>query len=347
MKSLRESRRNFVKNSTLATGMAAIGTFATAKQTVAAEKATDRLPREVWIAGLSQMGMQTDTPQEMVKEVLLSLEKALFYKPDIICLPEVFPTSNIGQHLDTAEKLKFHEQVLPQFSDFARANKCYVICPIYTEENGKAYNAAVVLDRQGQKAGEYRKIHLTEGEIEWGLTPGPLDPTVFKTDIGIIGIQICFDIEWDDGWTKLRDQGAEIVFWPSAFAGGQALNFKAIQHKYAIASSTRKNTAKLCDITGEVITSTGIWDRNIYCGAINLEKAFLHTWPYVQRFDEVRKKYGRKVKITTFHEEEWSIIESLSPEVSIANVLKEFELETYEKLIQDSETAQDKARGSV
>jgi predicted amidohydrolase len=345
MKSHKESRRNFIKKSVLTTGMAAIGSYGTGRASSITERTSDKLPREVWIAGLSQMGIQTETSEEMVKEVLQTLKKALFYQPDIVCLPEVFPTSNIEQRLDTADKIKMHEKALPQFSDFAKENKCYVICPVYTTENGKAYNAAVALDRDGNKAGEYRKIHLTEGEIEWGLTPGPLNPPVFKTDFGIIGIQICFDIEWDDGWKALREQGAEITFWPSAFAGGQALNMKAIQHKYVVASSTRKNTSKLCDITGEDITKTGIWDRNIYCGAVNLEKAFLHTWPYVNRFDEVRKKYGRKVRITTFHEEEWSIIESLSSEIQVADILKEFELETYEKLIEDSEIAQKEARG--
>jgi len=324
--------------------MAAIGSYAMAKSSSISESTGDKLPREVWIAGLSQMGMQTETSQQIVEEILQSLKKALFYQPDVICLPEVFPTSNIVQQLSLSDKLKLSEKVLQQFSEFAQVNNCYVICPLYTSEDGKAYNSAVVFNREGQKVGEYHKIHLTEGEIENGLTPGPLQPPVFKTDFGIIGIQICFDIEWDDGWTKLRDQGAEIVFWPSAFAGGQALNFKAIQHKYVVASSTRKNTAKLCDITGEVITKTGIWDRNSYCGAVNLEKAFLHTWPYVNRFNDIRKKYGRKIRITTFHEEEWSIIESLSPDILVADILKEFELETYEKLIKDSEIAQKKAR---
>jgi predicted amidohydrolase len=344
MKPQKESRRNFIKKSALTTGMAAIGTYGAARTSSISEGTIEKLRREVWIAGLSQMGMRTETSEQMVKGILQSLKKALFYQPDIICLPEVFPTSNIEHRLDTDEKIKLHEKALPQFAEFAKENKCYVICPIYTTENGKAYNAAVILDREGQKVGEYRKIHLTEGEIEWGLTPGPLKPLVFKTDFGIIGVQICFDIEWDDGWSALREQGAEITFWPSAFAGGQALNMKAIQHKYVVASSTRKNTSKLCDITGEEITKTGIWDRNIYCGAINLEKAFLHTWPYVNRFNEIRKKYGRKVRITTFHEEEWSIIESLSPDIQVADILEEFELETYEKLISDSEKAQVKAR---
>jgi len=345
METPKVSRRNFIKKSALTTSMASLGTYGLAKNSIKNGNSENKLPREVWIAGISQMGMQTETSEQMVEETLQSLKKVLFYQPDIICLPEVFPTSNIEKRLSTEDKLELHEKALPQFSDFARENKCYVICPIYTTENGKAYNAAVVLDRNGQNIGEYRKIHLTEGEIEWGLTPGPLNPPIFKTDFGIIGVQICFDIEWDDGWTRLQEQGAEIVFWPSAFAGGQAVNFKATQHKYVVATSTRKNTAKLCDMTGEVLAQTGIWNKNAYCGSVNLEKAFLHTWPYVQRFDEIRKKYGRKIKITTFHEEEWSIIESLSPDVFVADILKEYELETYEKLINDSELAQIKARG--
>jgi predicted amidohydrolase len=341
-----KSRRNFLKKSALTTGVVALGSHSYAENSSLREKYDQKLRREVWISAISQMGLQTESSQLMMEEILQILENAKFYNPDVICLPEVFPTSNIEKQLDLGDKLKLHEKSLMHLSDFAGKNKCYVICPIYTSENGKVYNAAVILDREGQKVGEYRKIHLTEGEIEWGLTPGPLDPPVFKTDFGIIGAQICFDIEWDDGWTKLQNQGAEIVFWPSAFAGGQAVNFKAIQHKYVIATSTRKNTAKLCDITGEVIAQTGIWDKNIYCGSVNLEKAFLHTWPYVRRFDEIRKKYGRKVKITTFHEEEWSIIESLSPEIFVADIIKEFDLETYEKLIKDSEEAQIKARNA-
>ena len=338
------SRRSFIKKSAITTSIATIGSYGYANQSSAQEKMEKRLPREVWIAGISQMDMQTQTPQLMAEEIIQILNEAVHYQPDVICLPEVFPTSNIEQKLSLSEKLEVSEEILELFSNFAKQHNSYIICPLYTSENGKAYNSGVVFNTEGKNLGEYRKIHLTEGEIENGLTPGPLQPPVFQTDFGTIGIQICFDIEWDDGWTKLRDQGAEIVFWPSAFAGGQAVNFKAIQHKYVVASSTRKNTAKLCDVTGEVIAQTGIWDKNYYCAPVNLEKAFLHTWPYVNRFSEIRKKYGRKVRITTFHEEEWSIIESLSPDILVADILKEFELETYEKLIQDSEIVQIKAR---
>lgn len=326
------------------TGLAAAGSYGLANNLSAPEKIKNRLPREVWIAGISQMDLYTKTPQLMLEELVRITKKALVYQPDVICLPEVFPTSNVDQKLSLSDKLKASESALEQFSSLAKQNNCYVICPVFIAESGKAYNAAVVLDRKGDALGEYRKMHLTVGEIESGLTPGPLDPPVFQTDFGTIGIQICFDIMLDDGWTKLEKQGAEIVFWPSAYAGGEVVNTKAHQHRYVVATGTRKNTSKICDVTGEVIVQTGIWDKNYYCAPVNLEKAFLHTWPFVSHFDEIRSKYGRKVQITTFHEEEWSVIESLSPDIKVSDILSEFDLKTYNQLTHNAEIAQIKAR---
>ncbi len=345
MKSESISRRNFLEKGLITTGAVAVGAAP-----VSAEHAIDKpvppekLPREVWIATTSQTDLRTENPEKMLQLMLGVLQKAIVLQPDIVCLPEVFATSSVEQKLNHSEKNKVTEMVLKRMSLFSKTNSCYSICPVYTTENGHSYNAAVVLDRQGNRIGEYRKIHLTENEIKAGLTPGPLTPPVFKTDFGIIGIQICFDMLWDDGWKALRQQGAEIIFWPSAYAGGQIVNAKAWQNKCVIVSSTRKNRAKICDIAGNVVAQTGNWDNNLICASVNLEKAFLHSWPYSRRFNDIREKYGRKIRITNYHEEEWSILESLSPNILIKDILKEFDLKTYEQHLFDSELAQNKAR---
>ncbi len=336
------SRRTFLKNA--AAGIAASGSLIIPENSASPAENTGKLPREVWIAGISQMEINKATYSAMLEKILQILEEKKNYTPDIICLPEVFPTSNVTQKYSLDEKLKIGDEAVIRFSEFARQNNCYVVCPVYTVEKEKAYNSAVLIDRKGNRSGMYHKIHLTEDEIEGGLTPGPVDPPVFKTDCGIVGVQICFDIMWDDGWTALEKKGAEIVFWPSAYAGGIPVNTKAWQHRYIVVSSTRKNTSKICDITGQVITQTGIWDKNYFCAPVNLEKAFLHTWPFVNRFDEIRKKYDRKIRITNFHEEEWSIIESLSPEIAVNDILKEFNLKSYRQHREDSEQAQLRAR---
>jgi hypothetical protein len=79
---------------------------------------------------------------------------------------------------------------------------------------------------------------------------------------------------------------------------------------------------------------------------VNLEKAFIDTWPHVKRFDEIRAKYRRKINLTTYGEEQWTVIESLSPDVFVADILKEFGIKTYRQDVQEAEAIQIKARQS-
>ena len=342
------TRRSFLQRTSLGCGLAVLAGAAkgsAASPPIEPRPPEKRLPREVWVATISQNRMEAANYGEMTRKMLSRMEQVVSYQPDIICLPEVFPFVNLSSGrppLSEVAEAPIGEISKP-FAQFARQHRCYVVCPIYTKSEGRYYNAAVFIDREGKLLGEYRKIHPTIGEIDDGVTPGPVQPPVFKTAFGIVGAQICFDIEWYDGWENLRKAGAEMVFWPSAFAGGSVVNAKAWQNKYVVVSSTRKDTSKICDISGEEVAATNRWTDWV-CAPVNLEKAFLHTWPFCNRFQDVRAKYGRQIHIKTFAEEEWSIIESRSPEVKIADVLKEFEFQTYEELIQSAEQRQRKAR---
>jgi predicted amidohydrolase len=306
------------------------------------EKKSSERPREVWIAAMTNTGAE-GTFKEKTDAMLQQMENAVPFKPDIYCLPETF--------LDPAQKsLETNAEdgsgrIAGPFQAFAKKNSCYVICPLNTVENGKYYNAAVLIDRQGKMIGQYRKCRITEEEVEqMGITPGPIDPPVFKTDFGTIGVQICFDIEWPETWRALAKKGAEIVFWPSAFAAGKKLNAKAWENQYVVVSSTLKNRTRIIDINGEEVAASGNWSSWGVCAPVNLEKAFLASWPYVLSFPAIQKKYGRKVKITSLSEEEFSIIESLSPEVKIADVMKEFKLKTYREHLASSQLKQDAKR---
>ncbi len=340
MKSKNISRRSFVRKTALTTGMASFAPLGI----MGSGSAGNSPAKEAWIAGVSQMGLTASTPQEMSRQVLEILKDIVPYKPDFVCLPEAFPFTFITSKLSTTEKADISEEILQHYSDFSRQNNCYTVCPVYTRSDGTIYNSAVILDRTGKRAGVYNKIHPTEGEIDDGIGAGALFQPAIPTEFGPVGAQVCFDINWDDGWNMLKQQGSKIIFWPSAYAGGITVNSRAWKHKCVIATGTQKNTSKLCDITGETITQTGIWNLNLYCGPVNLEKAFLATWPYVMRFKDIQKKYGRKVRITNFHEEEWSIIESLSPELAVNDILREFDLKTYDEHIGSADAVQNKTR---
>jgi len=49
-------------------------------------------------------------------------------------------------------------------------------------------------------------VSLERGTMEGGATPGNALP-VFDCDFGKLGIQICYDMEFGDGWTGTGAQG--------------------------------------------------------------------------------------------------------------------------------------------
>jgi predicted amidohydrolase len=306
-----------------------------------------RLPREVWVASISQNNLTARDPEEMTGKLLERMTEIVPLEPDIICLPEVGPFVNLESGRISAERAAETAPgpITERFSQFARRHNCYVWCPMYTIDDGRIYNALVLIDRKGKAVGEYRKIHPTPGEIEGGIVPGPLDAPVFRTDFGVIGAQICFDIEWLDGWRSLKDKGAEIVFWSSAFGGGRKLNLLANLFRYPVVSSTRKGVTSICEMSGDTIAWTGIWETWV-CAPVNLERIFLHSWPHTGKFNDIRKKYGRAIQFTTYHDEEWSIMESVSPEVRVADVLREFEIQTYDEMVREGTAVQIKHRPS-
>ncbi|MEN6333081.1 MAG: hypothetical protein ABFE01_02410, partial [Phycisphaerales bacterium] len=93
-----------------------------------------RLPREVWIASISQNGLGDSTVEGMTRQVLARMAEVVPFEPDIVCLPEAFPFVNLSAGrpplADTSEEPigRFSRP----FADVAAKHKCHVICPIYT-----------------------------------------------------------------------------------------------------------------------------------------------------------------------------------------------------------------------
>jgi predicted amidohydrolase len=70
------------------------------------------------------------------------------------------------------------------------------------------------MDRRGQLAGTYRKVHLPREEWKKGVTPGH-QYQVFQTDFGTIAIQICYDWFFPEPEALFAMKGAEILFAPT------------------------------------------------------------------------------------------------------------------------------------
>lgn len=332
------SRRNFLSTAVVTSGVSATNTMS---MPLNPEK---RLPREVWVGSASLFGLHpVATIEGRIQLMLERMERLVPYKPDIICVPETFQTAWVDEEkpLDqTAEEPP--GPVTERMAEFAKRNSCYIICAIETKEAGRFYNSAILLDRMGKISGIYHKAHPTVTEIAKGVVPGPLDIPLFETDFGKIGVQICYDLNWQEGWRILKKKGAEIVFFSSMFPGGLMLSAYAWMHHYYVVSATARD-ARIVDIGGDVLCQSGQFSPWI-AGPMNLDKAFLEIWPYVLKFKDIEAKYGRKIHINILHPEDTATIESRDPEVRIHDVLREFEIPPYDEHIGEADEIQNKAR---
>ena len=90
-----------------------------------------------------------------------------------------------------------------------------MVLPIYEEDQpGVYYNTAVVVDSDGTILGKYRKHHIPHLDKFWEkfyFRPGNLGYPVFNTAVGPIGVYICYDRHFPEGWRELGLNGADRV----------------------------------------------------------------------------------------------------------------------------------------
>jgi beta-ureidopropionase len=347
------SRRNFIRQTSAGLGAGLVGlSIPGCASTVPSEG--KKMARKVSVASIDLKGLWPEKTREArIKRMLERMQEVTGYKPDIICLPELVDTSWVDEHTtlsEIAEDEKIPGPVTGRFAEFAKKNNCYVACPVYTKKDGNFYNSCLLIDRKGNIAGAYNKMHPVKDEIltgkpgaeSIGILPGALDQPVIETDFGKVGIQICYDANWQDGWENYKKQGAEIMLFSSQFPGGRMLNYLAWRYSCYIISSTGSD-ARIVDMSGNDLHSSSTFVRYTWAD-INLEKLNADTWPTNGRLPDLFNKYGSSLAIKVFDNTGVITIESLDPKVKVKDVLKEFEILTIDESVMASEIVQNKYR---
>jgi N-carbamoylputrescine amidase len=141
----------------------------------------------------------------------------------VICFQELF----YGPYFCQLQDPKFYEyaESVPgptteRFGALAKELGMVMVLPVYEQEQpGVLYNTAAVIDADGKYLGKYRKNHIPQVKGFWEkfyFRPGNLGYPVFDTAVGRIGVYICYDRHFPEGWRALGLAGAKIVFNPSA-----------------------------------------------------------------------------------------------------------------------------------
>ena len=134
----------------------------------------------------------------------------------LIVLPECALTgycfSSLKEALPVAEPIlgPSTEEIMAA----CRELNVYVVVGLLEKDGDKCYNTAVLLGPDGL-VGKHRKLHLPYLGVDRFLNPGDLPLTVYDTDVGRIGIGICYDLMFAEHSRVLALQGADILVFPA------------------------------------------------------------------------------------------------------------------------------------
>jgi len=179
----------------------------------------------------------------------------------VICFQELFYGPYFCQVQDAAY-YEYAESIpgptTERFQALAAELGMVMVLPMYEkEQEGVLYNTAAVVDADGTYLGKYRKHHIPQVKGFWEkfyFRPGNLGYPVFDTAVGKVGVYICYDRHFPEGWRELGLGGAQIVFNPSATSRGLSAYLwqleqpaSAVANEYFIGAINRVGSEPLGD----------------------------------------------------------------------------------------------------
>ena len=240
------------------------------------EKASAPQSRIVKVAAVHHRPRNSKSARENLVQFSKLIAIAAEQKADIVCLPEAITlVGTTDNYVSASEPVP--GPTTEFLGDIARKHHLYIVAGILERKDDIVYNTAVLIDRNGNLAGKYRKVSLPQEEIDGGITPGNSFP-VFETAFGKIGLMICWDVTFPESARALAQKGAEIIFLPIAGGDVTLTRARAIENQVYLVSSTYDMITAVFDHRGNVMKQAT--EKNpVIVTNVDLNKQTL--WPWI------------------------------------------------------------------
>lgn len=254
-------------------------------------------------------------------------------RPHFICFPEICAAR--GRDLSAA--VKGADELGPfaeEVGKIAREVKAALLVPLLERAGPVVYNSVPVVDSAGRLVMNYRKNYPTVGEMGLGMHPGTEVP-VAECDGVRVGAAVCFDVNFPAVAEALERQRPKVVFFPSMFLAGRLAQHWALRYGFYVAVSHYQESGVI-DMTGRYLVKQGPATPQVArkllppwaIAEVELERELIHLDYNQEKFPRIREKYGPDVEIDPHPPEAFAYLTSRREGLRIADVMKEFELET-------------------
>lgn len=160
-------------------------------------------------------------------EAIPLLEEAVSNEANVIALPEYCGgLSSKGPRISPPAANEDSHPVLRELKHFAKQRNVWLLIgSLAIEESiGSIWNRSFLINRQGDIVSRYNKIHMFDIQLSDTHTykesdticPGT-SAVISRTEYGIFGLSICYDLRFPTYYRCLSQAGAQILLIPAAF----------------------------------------------------------------------------------------------------------------------------------
>ena len=241
---------------------------------------------------------------------------------DIICLSETFAHRNMPEQEALKRAEPIPGPITESLGESARKHGCYLTATLYERLDGRVYNSAALIGREGQVVGIYRKNHPTPGEVDDGVCPGTEAP-VFDTDFGRVGLAICWDLHFLDVVQAMAEQNVQLILWPSMYQGGFQLRMWAYLAGAYVVSAWPGSICEIIDMNAYPLAATN-YGYPVVSVDVNFDRQVFLRCTARDKWGAVQEKYGKGIDLELMHAQGTFTLASNMEEVSAADLGREF-----------------------
>ncbi len=160
-----------------------------------------------------------------IEKVNSLLEKSNYSSADLIILPELWTTgwdcaefNKVSEELYSSQTYKFIKEIAVKYNSNIIGGSA-----ILRKEGEKDRNTCIITDRKGSLIAYYDKYHLFShrGQSEGTYLEEGNTALLVNTDIGKIGISVCYDIRFPEMFRLYAFNNSDFMVnmaaWPKSF----------------------------------------------------------------------------------------------------------------------------------
>ncbi len=165
----------------------------------------------------AQMDIALGNKEVNLENAVEMVKIAAERKIDLLVLPELFTTGYCLEQANMlAEPPKGHSIEL--LRDLAGRFRMFLVAGSLLERrNQSIFNTCYLIGKDGKLLGYYDKVHLFPPFEEHRYLSAGSEVPIFKTELGLFGIMICFDLRFPELARMLTLNGAQVIFCPAEF----------------------------------------------------------------------------------------------------------------------------------